>query len=97
MSQVLGAFGLLDFTMLGLVLAQPCFETYKPFISLIFLFLVPRMAETADTESVDTGARLYIHTYDSHPIASRRGIFLLKETKENHYNTAKVVGVVAEI
>jgi hypothetical protein len=32
MSQVLGMFGLLDFTILG------CVETYKLFISLIFQF-----------------------------------------------------------
>jgi nitrate reductase NapE component len=39
-SQVLGAFGLLDFTMLWPVLAwHVCFETYKPFISLIFQFI----------------------------------------------------------
>jgi hypothetical protein len=35
MSQLLGAFGLLDFTMLSL---GACFETYEPFISLIFQF-----------------------------------------------------------
>jgi hypothetical protein len=35
------------------------FETYEPFIYLIFhFFFVPR--KSADTESVDTGARLYI-------------------------------------
>jgi hypothetical protein len=34
------------------------FETYEPFISLIFhFFFGPR--QTADTESTDTGARLY--------------------------------------
>jgi hypothetical protein len=40
------------------------FENYKPFISLIFFFfsdrVKPRITETADTESVDTGARLYL-------------------------------------
>jgi len=42
MSQVLGAFGLLDFTMLGPVLAWRL-ETYEPFISLIFhIFWGPR-------------------------------------------------------
>jgi hypothetical protein len=40
------------------------FETYEPFISLIFQFIFsgrgkPWITETADTESVDTGARLY--------------------------------------
>jgi hypothetical protein len=32
MSQVLGAFGLLDFTMLRPVLIGARFETYEPFI-----------------------------------------------------------------
>jgi hypothetical protein len=39
------------------------FETYEPFISLIFNFFSvsgePRETETADNESVDTGAHLY--------------------------------------
>jgi hypothetical protein len=36
------------------------FETYEPSISLIFTFFSgPRITETADSESVDTGARLY--------------------------------------
>jgi hypothetical protein len=39
MSQVMGAFGLLDFTILWPVLACSRFETYKMLISLIFLFL----------------------------------------------------------
>jgi hypothetical protein len=38
MSQVLGAFGLLDFTMLRPVVAR--FETYEPLISLIFNFIL---------------------------------------------------------
>jgi hypothetical protein len=44
MSEVLGAFGLLDFTMLlRPVLGWRAFETYEPFISLIFhFFLGPR-------------------------------------------------------
>jgi hypothetical protein len=37
MSQVLGAFGLLDFTMLWPVL-DARFETYEPFIYSIFQF-----------------------------------------------------------
>jgi hypothetical protein len=62
MSQVLGAFGLLDFSPLSF---GGRFVTYEPFISLIFqLFFSgrgePRITETADTESVDTGARLYM-------------------------------------
>jgi hypothetical protein len=39
------------------------FETYEPVISLIFQFFSgrgkPRVTESADTESVDTGARQY--------------------------------------
>jgi hypothetical protein len=39
-----------------------CFETYELFISLISKFFLGRgelrITETADTESVDTGARL---------------------------------------
>jgi hypothetical protein len=49
----MGAFGLLDFTMLRPVLAR--FETYEPFISLIFNFFFsergkPRVTETTDNE-----------------------------------------------
>jgi hypothetical protein len=63
-SQALGAFGL--WISPGYC---PCslgarFETYEPFISLIFQFFSgcgkPRIIETADTQSVDTGARLYL-------------------------------------
>jgi hypothetical protein len=43
MSQALGAFQLLYFTMLGPFLLGARFETYEPFISLIFqLFFAPR-------------------------------------------------------
>jgi hypothetical protein len=41
MSQVLGASGLLDFTMLQSVLAWRAFETYEPFVFLIFNFFKP--------------------------------------------------------
>ena len=62
MSQVLGAFGLLYFTMLRSVLLGAHFQNYEPFISLIFQFFgdrgKPRITETADTESADTGIRL---------------------------------------
>ena len=38
-------------------------ETYEPFISLIFQFFSgrgkPRITETAETKSADTGVRLY--------------------------------------
>jgi hypothetical protein len=68
MSQALGAFGLLDFTMLLPVLAWPRFVTYEPFITLIFNFCSGRGKSritanadtgTADADSVDTGARLF--------------------------------------
>jgi hypothetical protein len=63
MSQVLGVFGLLDFTILRPVLFWGHLGTYKPFISLIFQFFSgrgePRISETKDTESMDTRARLY--------------------------------------
>jgi hypothetical protein len=36
MRQLLGEFGLLDFTLLLAVLAWCAFETYAPFIYLIF-------------------------------------------------------------
>jgi hypothetical protein len=43
------------------------FETYEPFISLIFNFVgghvEPRINETADTESADRWARLYLVIY----------------------------------
>jgi hypothetical protein len=35
---ILGMFGQLDFTMLWPILVWHAFETYKPFISLIFTF-----------------------------------------------------------
>jgi hypothetical protein len=38
MSQVVGAFGQLDFTMLRAVLAWRSFGTYEPFIYLIFQY-----------------------------------------------------------
>jgi hypothetical protein len=38
MSEVLGAFGLLDFTILRPVLAWRAFETDEPFIHLSFFF-----------------------------------------------------------
>jgi hypothetical protein len=42
------------------------FETYEPFIYLIFNFWwgrgKPQITETADTESADTGARLYYYS-----------------------------------
>ena len=64
MSQVLGAFGLLDFNMLRPIRLGARFETYEPFISLIFQFFrgrgKPRITETAGTESVNMGVRLYI-------------------------------------
>jgi len=53
MSQVLGVFGILDFTFL----LGTRFETYEPFISLILNFFSgssqPWITETTDTESAD--------------------------------------------
>jgi hypothetical protein len=41
------------------------FEIYELFISLIFQFFSdcgePRVTETMDTESMDTGAQLWLH------------------------------------
>jgi hypothetical protein len=46
---ILGAFGLLDFTMLRPFSLGARYETYEPFISLILQFIFgPR--QTADTE-----------------------------------------------
>jgi hypothetical protein len=66
MSQVLGAFGLLDppiSSCNGPFSLGGSFEIYEPFISLIFQFISgrgePRVTETANTKSVNTGARLY--------------------------------------
>jgi hypothetical protein len=57
MNQVLGTFGLLDFTMLQPVLIWH--ETYELFISLIFKYFLHRgklqITETANTESADMG------------------------------------------
>jgi hypothetical protein len=67
MSHVLGAFGLLEFTMLRphsrlarvfKLMNRLCLD-FSIFISGRFK---PRETETADTESVNTGARLYIKT-----------------------------------
>jgi hypothetical protein len=63
MGQGVGVFGLLDFTMLQPVLAWR-FETYEPFISLVFKFSFlgcgkVRISEIAGTESADMEARLY--------------------------------------
>jgi hypothetical protein len=66
MSQVLCAFGLLDFTMLWPILAWCVFWN----LWTIYLFNFPvfffsgrgkrRITETADTESADMGAQLYM-------------------------------------
>jgi hypothetical protein len=67
MSQVQGAFGLLDITVLRPFSLGARFETYEPFISLIFQIFSgrgkPRIPETTDNESADTGVRRYTHTY----------------------------------
>jgi hypothetical protein len=56
MSQVLGVFGLWVSPCYGPFSPGACFETYEPFISLIFF-------RAADTESVNTVARLYFAIY----------------------------------
>jgi hypothetical protein len=64
MSQILGAFGLLDFTMLAPVLAWRAF--WNLWTVYFFNFQIfsgrgnPRITEIANTESVYTGARLYL-------------------------------------
>jgi hypothetical protein len=59
MGQLLGGFGLLDFAILKLL--SPCvhFETYEPFICLIFKFIFsgrgkPQETATVDNESANT-------------------------------------------
>jgi hypothetical protein len=47
------------FIMLRPFSLAECFETYEPFISLIFLFFSGRDKTRADTDSADIGARLY--------------------------------------
>jgi hypothetical protein len=54
MSEILGAFGLLAFTMFSPLSLGTRFETYELFISLIFIFLGGR--GKLDTESVDMRA-----------------------------------------
>jgi hypothetical protein len=65
MSQVMGAFGLLNLPCYGPFSLGGRFETYETFISLIFQFFSgrgeARGTETTDNESVDTGAHLYIN------------------------------------
>ena len=66
MSQVLGAFGLLVFTMLWPVVAH--FEAYETFISLIFQILwggrsKPPITETMETESADMGSACNYELY----------------------------------
>jgi hypothetical protein len=62
MSQILGAFGLLDFTMLQPVLDWRVLKLINRIFLKFSIFFSgrgkPRITETADTESVDTGARL---------------------------------------
>jgi hypothetical protein len=67
-SKLLGPFGLLDFTMLRLVLAWRAFWKLRT----VYFFKFPiffsdrvelRITETVDTESVDTGARPYLFIF----------------------------------
>jgi hypothetical protein len=64
MSQVLGMFGLLDFTMLRPVLTLSMFLNLQTVYFYNFQIFFsgrskPQITETADTESVDMGAHLY--------------------------------------
>jgi hypothetical protein len=68
--------GLLDFNMLRPVLAWRAFWNLWTiyFFNFQILFLgrgKPRITETADTESVGTGARLYIQIYLKLEISQR--------------------------
>jgi hypothetical protein len=68
MNQLLSALGLLDFTMLRLVLTLRAFwNLWTVYFFNFPLFFSgrgkPRITETTDTESVDTGARLYYDFY----------------------------------
>jgi hypothetical protein len=63
MSQVLGAFGLLDFTSLQPVLAWRVFQNLQTIYFFNFQIFSGhsklRITETTDNESADTGAQLY--------------------------------------
>ena len=68
MSRVLGAFGLLDFTMLWPVLGWRAFWNLRT----VYFFNFPnffsgrgesQITKTADNESADTGVRLYFRLY----------------------------------
>jgi hypothetical protein len=58
---------LLDFTVLQPILTWHAFETYEPFISLIFQIFSghckTQIIETVDTESTDTGVCVYMQNY----------------------------------
>jgi hypothetical protein len=77
MSQVLGAFGLLDFTTLRPVLAWGRFENYEPFIYLIFKYfscrVKPCINKSVLTESVDMEA----HLYSTKQVLSMRNLWFL--------------------
>jgi hypothetical protein len=57
MSRVLGAFGLLDFTMLQAILAGASFETYEPFVYLILIFFSCRVKPRITNQQI--GLHLY--------------------------------------
>jgi hypothetical protein len=66
MSQVLGAFGLLYFTMLRPILAWRTFLNLRTVYFFNFLNFFsghsqPRITETGDTESVDKAVHLYMY------------------------------------
>jgi hypothetical protein len=59
MSQVLGAFGLPDFTILRPILVWRAFGNLGTIYLIFSACGKPRKTEPANTESVDTGAHLY--------------------------------------
>ena len=65
MSRVLGAFGLLDFAMLRPVIVWRAFWNLRTIYFFNFRFFFsgcgePRVTETADTESANSGVHLYL-------------------------------------
>jgi predicted branched-subunit amino acid permease len=69
MSQVLGAFGLLDFTMLRPFSLGMRFYTYEPFIYLVFKFFSDR----DETRILITGygaTPIYVYIYSQYVLLS---------------------------
>jgi hypothetical protein len=64
MSQVLGAFGLLDSPCYVPFLLGRCFETYEPFIYFIFLFFFSGRGEPRILNKRKRGTPVYIECKD---------------------------------